>query len=363
MSSRFPTRHPLLVGAAALAMFAACDADRASVLEPYGNVARNFPMEPVSTADASLPGGSIVVSRAAATAGGMSTLRVTLRHLEPLTGGVYKVWLAEETLATATAAATVTNWVPAVGTLRVITAGEGTSRDTVLTNRVSSFNGVADTTARYQLTVTDTSNTTDPLTAARNVVVVTIETSDAVTTPAATSPKPLWARFTNPTAGAAATTVNMSFGNYDPDQTKQFVFAPTGHGQTFIRDNFLVMSDTNLARPPRGYYYVAYLFGQDEEGAPTDTVELGSLNAPWPNGDVSLEDADESMVDGVVTDRPYAISAASLQYVGAATMRYAGYPFLVLALKNKLGADGVAPPNTVLLGALPENVVIPEEED
>ena len=355
MSFRTSTRHPLLVGAAAVALLAACDTDRATVLEPFGTPARTFPVSAVAAASASLPGGALSVTRGAAAAGGLGTVRATLRHLEPLTGGVYKVWLGEETGTTSS------NFVPAVGTLRVIT-GPAADRDTVLTENVSSFNGVADTTARYELTVNSTTMGGDPTTAARNVVLVTIETSDAATAPTTTGPRPLWARFTRPAEGAS-TTATFNFGNYDADVTKQFVFTPAGRGTALVRDNFLAIDDTMLARPPRGYYYVAYLIGQDEEGVVTDTIELGELTAPFPRGGVSLRDADQSIVDQVVTERPYALSAVSVRYMGATDMRFVGYPTVVIALKNKLAANDTAPPNTVLIGAIPDEIAFPEDEE
>lgn len=350
MSFRFSARRSLLAGAGAVALLAACDADRASVLDPFGNSARTFQVNAVAAANSSIPAGTARVTRPAT---GVSSLTVTLRHLEPLTGGVYKVWIGDE------ATNAVTNWTPATGTLMVIT-GPSTDRDTVVTNAVSSFNGVADTTARYVLTLDAAQLGSDPSATARNVVLVSIESSDAATAPGATSPKPLWARITQPAASASAT-ANFSFGNYDPDPTKQYVFPVAGKGTATVRDNFLAVDDTMLGRPPRGYYYVAYLFGEDAEGTPTDTIVLGDLAAPWPRNGVSLKDADMSLVDAVVLDRPYAISAASVRYTGPATMLFAGYPRVVIALKNKLGAAGVAPPNTILAGDLPDEIAFPEE--
>ena len=346
MSFRFSTRHPLLAGVGAVALLAACDADRASVLSPYGSSARTFQVNAVAAANSSIPAGTAAVTRPAT---GSGTVTVTLRHLEPLTGGVYKVWIGEE------ADNAASNFTAATATLRVIT-GPSDARDTVVTTGVSSFNGVADTTARYVLTVDEASLGSDPAAAARNVVLVSIESSDAATAPGANAPKPLWARLP-----AATGSANFSFGNYDPDPTKQYVFAVAGKGTATVRDNFLAVDDTMLGRPPRGYYYVGYLFGEDETGTVTDTLTIGDLSAPWPRNGTSLKDADMSIVDEVVLDRPYAIRAASIRYLGPVSMRFVGYPRLVVALKNKLGATDVAPPNTILAGDLPDSIVFPED--
>lgn len=356
MTSMRRTVATAFTAVAAVIGVTACETDRASVLEPVGDPAFNFTLSPRSAATAALPGGTIALTQAAAAADNKAV--ITLRNLEPMTGAVYMVWLGTE------ASSAAADFAPATGTLRIITnkPTDATLRDTVVSEGVSSFNGVNDPTARYELTVTAASAGFDPVVGPRNVALVTIESSGGATAPAA-SPRPLWARFT-PRTTAGTTNANFLFGNYDPDVTKQYVFPLVGRGIAAVRTNTIIVDDSGIGRPPRGYYYAAYLIGIDAEtGAATDTIPLGELTAPYPRETVSLRDADIETVDPVVTDRPYSIYASALRYEGPATMRFVGYPNLVIALKNKRSAAEVAPPNAVLGGTLPENVVTPPEEE
>lgn len=357
MSARLSTRPIFAAALATIAVTAACRSDRANVLDPIGDPALNFPMSAVGAANADLPGGSLRVSRPAT---GTGTVTVTLRNLEPMSGAVYKVWLAEIDTATKT----VTTWTPATGTVLTITPSE-TGADTVTATATASFNGVANSDAVYELTVDGASLGGDPTSDARNAVVVSIETSASAATPGASSPKPLWARYANPAAGATRT-ATFSFGNFDADPAKQYVFPVTGRGRGAVRNNLLVLDDSSMGRPPRGYYYAAYAYGVDTSTMEvSDTVSLGELTAPYPRLGVSLRDADMSIVDEVVSDRPYAIYAAALRYQGPASFSFVlkdgarvGYPYAVVALKNKLAAADVAPPNTVLLGNIPSGITI-----
>ena len=344
-----------VLAVAGLLAVAACDTDRASVLDPYGDPAFNFSVGPTSSAAARLPGGSIAVTKAATAAASKAV--ITLRNLEPMSGAVYKVWLGTE------ASGAASDFAPATGTLRVITpdAADPAALDTAVTVGVASFNGVNDAAARYELTLDAASAGFDPASGPRNVALVSIETASGATAPAA-SPRPLWARFA-PRTTEGTTSANFVFGNYDADPAKQYVYPLVGRGIAAVRANTLILDDSGIGRPPRGYYYAGYLIGTDPEtGDPTDTIALGELTAPFPRQGTSLRDADMQLVDEVVTDRPFSIAASTLRYTGPASLRFANYPTLVLALKNKRSTDDVAPPNAVLTGDLPANVVTPEEE-
>lgn len=342
--SRRHVRAVLVLAALGTAVVA-CDPDRASLVAPYGPVALNFNLSAQAAGDAKLPGGTVGAFRPAT---GSDSVRISLRYLEPLTGGVYQVWLGRDT------AGALTNVVPATGTVRVITAKTG-GRDTVTTANASTFNGRADTTARYLITVSPANLAADP---AINVAFVTIEPA-AATAPGASSPRPLWAKFTRPASGGSAT-ANFVFGNYSADPTKLYAFPLTGRGKAAVRLNQLFVDDSAKGRPPVGYYWAAYAIGVDTATATSnDTISLGEFTAPFPRQKTSLKDADMSTPDPVVTDRPYSISAAALEYTGPADFRFKFYPTLVIGLKNKLADPAVLPPNRVLVGNLPASIVTP----
>lgn len=353
MSAPHTTRGTLRAGLAValtIAGMAACETDRATLLEPYGAPALNFPIVASTAAAAALPGGSVSITRPAS---GTGTARITLQNLERISGGVYQVWLGTE------ANGALSNLVPATGALSVITTNAAGGRDTARTANASSFTGVDDATARYVIDLTAASLGSDPATG-RNVALVTIEPAAGATAPAADSPKPLWARFTAPAAGASATG-NFVFGNYNPNVQQQYIFPLTGRGRAAVRGNALFVEDSSKGRPPVGYYYAGYAVQRDEEDAPVDTLAVGEFTAPWPRLGTSLRDADRSLVDQVVTDRPFAIAAAALRYTGPASLTFEGVPSLRITLKNKLAPAEVMPPNAVLTGALPEAIVTPEE--
>lgn len=353
MSTPFMTRGALRAGTAValtIAGMAACETDRASLLEPYGAPALNFPIVAPAAASAGLPGGSVSITRPAT---GTGTARITLQNLERISGGVYQVWLGTESNGA------LTNVVPATGALSVITTNATGGRDTARTANASSFAGVDDATARYVIDLTAASLGSDPATG-RTVALVTIEGAAGATTPGASSPKPLWARFTAPAAGASANGT-FAFGNYDADAARQYVYPLSGRGRAAVRGNALFVEDSSKGRPPLGYYYAAYAVEVDEDDAPVDTLAIGEFTAPWPRLGTSLRDADRAIVDEVVTDRPFAIAAAALRYTGPASLTFAGVPSLRITLKNKLAPAEVMPPNAVLTGALPAAIVSPEE--
>ena len=350
MSTPSMTRKTLRAGLVlglSVAAITACDPDRASLLEPFGDIALNFSQAPASAGAAKLPGGTLTLIRPAA---GTDTARLNLRYLEPLTGGVYQVWLGRDTLGA------LSDLVPATGRLRVIRANASGGRDTVATPNVSSFNGVNDTTARYVLDFA-TNLGANP---AKNIAIVTIEPAAGATSPSASGPKPLWAKFNRQASGAANVAVNFVFGNYSPDPAKLYAFPLVGRGRAAIRANQLFADDSSLGRPPVGYYFAAYSVGVDTAtGAVIDTVALGELSAPWPRESRSLRDADVGLVDEVVSDRPFAIAASSLRYTGPVGFNWVGYSTVLLSLKNKQADAAVLPPNRVLVGNVPTSIAFP----
>jgi hypothetical protein len=335
--------------AAAAALVAACDYDRASVYEPLGDPSYDFPL---SVAGRNVPGGTVVVTTAA------KRLVIRLAGLEPLTQGVYQVWLG--TVGVDTAAnpdtAVAGGFVRATGRLVVVRTDtsfspEGDPIATPVT--VDSIEGASSfahggPATQVLLTVDSTLFGANPL--VYNVVLISLET-DATTPTAPSELRPLWARGTN-TAG----TKTITFGNFHPDVAKHFVFVATGRGVAGIRGNVLVVDDSALARPPRGYYYAAYLVKRDDTGNPVDTLALGAQTAPFPDREVSLIDADESRVHRVVLDSPMEILAAANRVVVEGTAPFFQFRELWITLENKLGDDNVAAPTVILSGTVPDVV-------
>lgn len=349
--SRLTSSRAVLAALVGVALLGACDSDRATVLEPFGEPTFNFRTLPATAASQALPGGSISVARPAT---GTGTITVTLRNLEPLAGSaVYKVWLVDSA---------GTTFVPATGEVLLITTGATT--DTTTAPPASTTSGFA-ANQRVVLRITAETLGSDPTANRFGAVVVTIEDNASATT--AGPVRPLFARYALAASGASTQNVNLSFGNFNADTSQQYVFSATGRGTAGVRANALFIDDSSLARPPRGYYYAAYAVAvaydaDADEFNVVDTLPLGDLNAPYPREGVSLRDADERLVDPVVTDRPMAIDAASLRFFRS-TGNFLGFRDLFVVLKAKRAADEtLLPANRVLVGTLPEQYFVPEDE-
>lgn len=331
---RISTRA-LAVGLMAGAL-SACDFDRATVLSPLGDPSYDFRL----AADGrGRPGGSVTA--------GTDTMLISLRGLEPLTGGVYQVWLANingGALEDITAAAglrvvvrTDTTFTPEGDPVPAPTTVDSTAG-------VSSFTqGGPNITVNLTLTTTDLG--VDPT--SFDVMIVSIEGAAGAAAPSSTVP--LWAR------GSGAVT----FGNFHPDPAQQYVFVSTGRGTAGIRGNIMIVDDSALARPPVGYYYATWVVKRDDTGAPIDTLELGEQTAPYPDRGVSLRDADTDNVHAVVLDFPWEILAASSRIELSGASPFIGFEDLWVTLENKVGDEAQAAPTIVLSGTVPTVVSEP----
>jgi len=342
------------------ALFGACRVDRATIFEPIGRPSFDFSFSPPATAaERALPGGTITVSRpgpAGSTAAG--TVRIRLTNLQPLTSGVYQVFIGTQ------AGDTLRDVIPARGTLRVIrpvaTVVDTTKTlDTTVTANVSSTNaGGANVVLEF--TLNEASLGSNPTLPGRNVVLVSMQASETTTPPAIVSP--LFGFFTTPAAGATAVTTNLLFGNYEPVTSRRYVFQAVGRGRGGVRGNVLAIDDTLLARPPIGFFYAAFALRTDSAGNALAPEYLGELTAPFPNRDRSLRNADTDTIAGVVFDRPAAISAASLRFVTTSDTAFVlrmGNIDIVIVLISKFAAEGSLPPNRILKGTLPGIVTSP----
>lgn len=331
---------------------AACRSDRASILEPFGEPSFDFP---ITQQAAGLPGGSVVAARPTS---GTGTVTVTLANLEALTKGVYKVWIGEEN-ATDTS---IANVVAATGSITITTTdtapgGAITTSQSVASGSAFSAGG---RNVSVSLVVDATTLGSDPTTAARNVVFVSLETSDAASVPA--DAKPLFARYTQPAAAGSRNTA-LTFGNYSSVPSQRYTYVARGRGRGGVRGTVVVADDSSLTRPPKGYYYAGFLIARDSVGVPIDTIYLGELTAPAPRRSISLRDADIAFPDVVVVNRPPSITAGALRFDAgrsASKNPFTGFTELVITLQNKFGAEGVKAPNQVLKGTLPSIVTKPK---
>lgn len=183
----------------------------------------------------------------------------------------------------------------------------------------------------------------------RNVIFMTPvpDTSVAVATPVDGSAGRLWMRYTAatpavPTTVATTTTTVATwfFGNFHPTTAKQYAFIPSGRGRgALVPDkNVLIIDDSLLARPPKGYYYETFLVKRDTVPAQKffsmDTISLGPQTAPAPRRSISLYGADSAQVDQVVQAPP---GLPQLQIIYAAASRVDADTFPRLTQKPLTG--------------------------
>jgi hypothetical protein len=172
----------------------------------------------------------------------------------------------------------------------------------------------------------------------RNVIFMTpvADTSVAVSTPVDGSAGRLWMRYTfaAPAAGAStATTATWFFGNFHPTTAKQYVFVMSGRGRgALVPDkNVLIIDDSLLARPPKGYYYETFLVKRDTVAAKKffsmDTISLGPQTAPAPRRLISLYGADSAQVDQVV-QAPVGLPQLQIIYAAATRVDADTFPRL-----------------------------------
>src|SRR5215208_5566241 len=299
---------PLSVATAAALAFAACESDRATILQPAGDPSYNANLANVQR---NTPDGEFAAVKPRSAAGTASFF-VTLRGLDSLAGSaVYQIWLGKQN------GATVTDFVKA--------------NAAILAERV-------DTTFTPEGDPEVNPNETLDVTAAESTLVN-----------------------------------DVSFGNFDPDPSKEYIYTPVARGTASFRGNVFVTDDSGLARPPKGYYYETYLITRERVPAGTgtgtnartkDTLKVrsvGALTAPFPRRATSLRDADITLVDPVVLADPPVILAAASRLGADTANLVAGQPYAVfneirMTLESKKGSPDRMAPTVVLLGAVPDVV-------
>lgn len=367
-------RHRLLpLSLAVLAAFVAgaCEGDRANILRPAGDPSYNANLANVQR---NVPGGQLVAKKPR-TAAGTATFTLTLRGLDSLAGGaVYQVWLGTQSGTTVTGFEKANAHIVAVRVDTTFTP-EGdpeVAEVETLNATTSSFNRGGPSTT-VTVTVDAASFGSDPR--AKSVVLVSVEDNANATQPGEI--RPFWSRTPNApfTTTASETTFvqTVRFGTFDPNPAQEYVYAPVARGVASFRGQVFVVDDSDLARPPKGYYYETYLITRERVAAGTgtganartkDTLKvrsIGPLTAPFPRRSTSLRDADVSLVDPVVLADPPVILAGSSRLGAdtanlAATAPYAVFTEVRVTLESKKGSTERMAPTLILLGAVPDVV-------
>ena len=358
MSRQLAPRAIAVASVSLLALAAACKSDRANISDPVGRVYNAR----FATVGANLPRGSATF--------GATDITINLAGLESLGTGAYHVWLAFQD------ANGVGSITPAYGDLVVTRTdttinAQGDPEPVVSSHTVpntSSFTEGGTSRVQFDLTVNATTLAaggaaiTNPATF--NLVFVTIEPNAAATAPSDSAPHPLWQYDTES---------KLHFGIWTPSPSTRYDFQVAGRGIVGVWDKVLVVDDSALTRPPKGYFYATVL----RRTVPTPTtanpdsveiqaVYLGPQKAPYPHRDISLLDADvDNTAGGVVVVSPPSITAAServqIDTVTGAVLPNSGtQPFMLyrnveVTLEPKRGIE--APSQTVILSAALPDVV------
>ena len=356
---------------------AACADDRATVTEVAGPPAYGFIMlSAPGTGSRNLPNGQAIFARPFKPPAGQvvdSVLTIRLAGLDSLTTGRYQVWLGKDT---ADATGVGAGLVPATGTLRIIHTdstlnAEGDVVATVDTQVVAGVSSFQNGGAATRVELVPGPLPTGQNAVAATLILVTVETTDAPTTPS--DIRPIWVTraggatvFTEqPRAGSATatdsvratTTSTARFGNFSFIAAERYLFTAQGRGRAAIRGNEVVVTDSNLARPPKGYFYAVNLTKRDEVNRPIERLYIGDLMAPAPNP-VTLRDADVQIVHPVVQVRPPSIAAATnrLKSTSTAERPFEGYADVLITLESKFGSEDLIAPTVIMTGNVPDVV-------
>lgn len=290
-------RRPALTFLAAVlgvAAFAACESERAIATDPIGDPAYGIRLNTVGT---NLPRGT--VSFFVPGGGAADTVRMTVQGLDSLAGTArYVLWVTDSTRSAfrrLTGRITMT-----IADTAIDAQGDPVELRTTVTFANASAFSNGGPNRSFQITA--------PLPAGfaagtrPDLVLLTIEESAAATAP---NPhrRPLWAQraqYTAPTAAASNIgSVRFGFWSRNPDSLYVYPVGPQ-RGRVLFRGNVMLVNDSSLPRPPRGYFYATYAIKRDDNNQPIDTIYLGPQTAPAPRRDMSLRDADSLIVDPLI---------------------------------------------------------------
>lgn len=308
-------RRPTLTFLATLlgvVTFAACESERAIATDPIGNPAYGIRL---NTAGTNLPRGTVTFRVPGG--GARDSVRLTLRGLDSLAGTArYTLWVTDSTRTT---------FQRLSGRIAMTIADTATDaqgdpvevRTTVTFVGASSFsnggpNRSFDITAALP---SEFAAGTRPA-----LVLLTIEESPTASVP---NPfrRPVWAERTQFTTSATAANnagaVRFGFWSRNPDSLYVYPVGPQ-RGRVLFRGDVILVNDSSLPRPPRGYFYATYALKRDNNNQPIDTIYLGPQTSPAPRRSISLRNADSVIVDPLV-QTPGTSTARSPQILAAST--------------------------------------------
>lgn len=351
-------RRPLLflLGAGALAV-GACKTERAIGNEPVGDPAYGIRFTIGGT---NTPQGTVQYRGAATTATtATDTVRITIRGLDSLAGQArYTLWLRD---SAATSFQRLTARIAITKTDTVINA-QGDPVEQASTFTIPSTSSFSNGGSNRSFVITGGVPSGFAAGARAGLVLITIEDSPTATQPNPNR-RPFWAaraRYTPRGAAFTADTSAVRFGFWSaaPESLYVYVIGPQ-RGRATFRGDVMVVNDSSLPRPPRGYFYATYLVKRDDANLPIDTVYLGPQTSPPPRRDISLRDADSVIVDPLIqTSPPPQILAAAARASADTTggldvnvpFRGVADAFVTLELKNyKIDEARMGP--AIVLGA------------
>jgi hypothetical protein len=292
----------MAAAAGAVVVVAACSDDRTSSFEPVGGAGYIFRSNAANARN--MPSFTISYETLDTTAAGpppttVSSPRVvvTISNLKQLLPGrAYRVWLVDSS-----------GTVFRLARGQVIRTQVDTVSGLVTTTVDSSFTGLlqlsgggrANVTYKLRLRRGLLGGTIRTDSAPYSQVVVSIgDSTDSDTTSGGTA-RPLGRRIRNNGTATATVTGSTTLGNWDVvTVANSYAFAPpfTGTGLGHFRQDEVTADFTELRRPPQGYAYRVYLVKND-----SSSVLVSGLTAPYPRRSTSLDGADSSLVDEVVT--------------------------------------------------------------
>lgn len=340
------TRRGAWVVAAVVLAGAACQEDRAVVVEPFGPASYDFNVAP---ARAGLPAGSVTLT----IAGADSSVVLSLRNLRALGAGVYQFWSAADD-GTAT---------PAFGeVIEYTTDGMGGVVATSIAASADTYGG-SDAADSVQVVVSSTDAANAVNAYLQHAMLVSLEGA-AATAPSAA--QFLWRRHGVGGDGG------LTFGTFGgPDVANEiaandYVFPAAGSGRAGIRGPEISVDFTNVARPPVGFYYAGYIVDSLGAGVLVDTLR-SAYSGVTSESRVSLFDADVNdllpsvVEDGIRASQVRNCVAGSNTRNCANTLSLSGTPVFgafvsfVLAVEPKGAGAGMGPGQSHA-GTVPEVV-------
>ena len=336
----------LLAFAATAAMVVACDDERATLSDPIAPLIYGFNLVPNATNIPNAGSARFQYKRTAAETTPES-ITVTVRGLDSLSTGFYTLWVGDSL---------GTSFKRAAGGVTVVrvdtTFNEDGAPIPATTNvNLGTLSAFQNGSPRETFTI-GISRTTAGLAASDSMqtFLITIEDNNAATTPNLNR-APFFARRGDGSAAPAAPaaafrTGTLRFGNYAPLAIDQYAFVAAIRGRGGFQGPMLLVNDSSLSRPPKGYFYAMWAIKAAVGAEPGDTVYLGPQRSPFPNRDISHFDADISIPDPAqVLTNPPSILAGSVR-VSADTLGlpanfpWKGFTEIWVTLEPKAGFSG-----------------------